>query len=113
MKFSTAPAVALIAAFAPSLVSAANLTVVVGANRDGTPALVSILVANAKARPKARLLSDPCLAYQKFDPQQIIAQKGDVVNFEFRGGNHVRTLRSPRQRPLLTVSRPRTDYHPE
>jgi plastocyanin len=69
MKFSTAPAVALIAAFAPSLVSAANLTVVVGANRDGTPAL-------------------------KFDPQQIIAQKGDVVNFEFRGGNHTITQSS-------------------
>jgi len=69
MKFSTASAVALIAAFAPSLVSAANITVFVGASKDGTPGL-------------------------KFDPQQLTAQKGDIVNFEFRGGNHTVTQSS-------------------
>jgi len=69
MKFSTAPVVAVIAAFAPSLVSAANITVFVGAGQDGTTGL-------------------------KFDPQQVTAQKGDVVNFQFRGGNHTVTQSS-------------------
>lgn len=68
MKFS-ASAVAAIAAFAPSLVFATNFTVFVGAGQDGTTGL-------------------------KFDPQQITAQKGDVVNFEFRGGNHTVTQSS-------------------
>jgi len=66
MKFPTASTVALIAAFAPSLVSAANITVFVGASKDGTAGL-------------------------KFDPQQITAQQGDIVNFQFRGGNHTVT----------------------
>jgi len=69
MKLSTASVVATIAAFAPSLVSAANITVFVGAGQDGTPGL-------------------------KFDPQQITAQKGDVVNFMFSGGNHTVTQSS-------------------
>jgi len=53
MKFSTASLVALTAAFAPSLVSAANITVFVGAGRNGQPGNVGFLVA------KARLMSDP------------------------------------------------------
>jgi len=69
MKFSAASAFAVIAAFAPSLVSAANITVFVGASQNGTIGL-------------------------HFDPQQIIAQKGDIVNFEFRGGNHTVTQSS-------------------
>jgi plastocyanin len=69
MKFSTASSVAIIAAFAPSLVSAANITVFVGASRDGQPGL-------------------------RFDPQQIVAQRGDIVSFEFRGGNHTVTQSS-------------------
>jgi plastocyanin len=71
MKFSAAAAsaAAVIAAFAPSLVSAANITVTVGARKDGTSGLF-------------------------FDPQQITAQKGDIVNFEFRGGNHTVTQSS-------------------
>jgi plastocyanin len=66
MKFSVASAVAVIA---PALVSAANITVIVGASQNGTVGL-------------------------RFDPQQVIAQKGDVVNFEFRGGNHTVTQSS-------------------
>jgi plastocyanin len=69
MKFSVASAAAAIAAFAPALVSAANITVFVGASQNGTIGL-------------------------KFDPQQVVAQKGDIVNFEFRGGNHTVTQSS-------------------
>jgi plastocyanin len=69
MKFSVASSVAIIAAFAPSLVSAANITVFVGAGKDGQPGL-------------------------KFDPQTIVAQQGDIVSFEFRGGNHTVTQSS-------------------
>lgn len=68
MKFS-APFVFAIAAFAPSLVSAANITVFVGASQNGTIGL-------------------------RFDPPQITANKGDIVNFEFRGGNHTVTQSS-------------------
>jgi plastocyanin len=64
MKFSTASSVAIIAAFAPSFVSAANITVAVGANG------------------------------LTFAPQQFTAQRGDIVNFEFRGGNHTVTQSS-------------------
>jgi plastocyanin len=66
MKFSVASAVAVIA---PALVSAANITVIVGASQNGTIGLT-------------------------FDPQQVTAQKGDIVNFEFRGGNHTVTQSS-------------------
>jgi plastocyanin len=69
MKFSAASAFAAVAAFAPSLVSAVNITVIVGASKDGTPGL-------------------------RFDPQQVTAQKGDIVSFEFRGGNHTVTQSS-------------------
>jgi len=69
MKFSAASSVAIIAAFAPSLVSAVNHTVFVGAGQDGQPGL-------------------------KFDPQQIVAAKGDIVSFEFRNGNHTVTQSS-------------------
>lgn len=69
MKFSVASSLAIIAAFAPSLVSAANFTVFVGASKDGQTGL-------------------------KFDPQTIVAQKGDMVSFEFRGGNHTVTQSS-------------------
>jgi plastocyanin len=69
MKFSAASAVAVTAAFIPSLVSAANITVTVGASKNGTAGLM-------------------------FDPQQITAQQGDIVNFEFRGGNHTVTQSS-------------------
>jgi hypothetical protein len=69
MKFSTPSVVAAFAAFAPSLVSAANITVFVGASQNGTVGL-------------------------KIDPQQIVAQQGDIVNFEFRGGNHTITQSS-------------------
>jgi plastocyanin len=68
MKLSTASVVATFAAFAPSLVSAVNITVTVG-SKDGTPANV-------------------------FEPQQITAQKGDIVNFMFAGGNHTVTQSS-------------------
>jgi plastocyanin len=69
MKFSAASAVAVTAAFIPSLVSAANITVTVGASKNGTAGLL-------------------------FDPQQITAKQGDIVNFEFRGGNHTVTQSS-------------------
>jgi plastocyanin len=69
MKFSIASSVAVIAAFAPSLVSAANFTVFVGAGRDGQIGL-------------------------KFEPQTVVAAKGDIVSFEFRGGNHTVTQSS-------------------
>jgi len=69
MKFSAVSSVAIIAAFAPSLVSAVNHTVFVGAGQDGQPGL-------------------------KFDPQQIVAAKGDIVSFEFRNGNHTVTQSS-------------------
>jgi len=69
MKFSAASSVAIIAAFAPSLVYAANIIVFVGAGKDGQTGL-------------------------KFDPQQIVAAKGDIISFEFRGGNHTVTQSS-------------------
>lgn len=69
MKFSTASVVAVTAALAPSLVSAVNHTVIVGASANGTPGVV-------------------------FVPQQVTATTGDVVNFEFRGGNHTVTQSS-------------------
>jgi plastocyanin len=69
MKFSAASAFVAVAAVAPSLVSAANFTVTVGASKNGTTGTV-------------------------FDPQQITAAKGDFVNFEFRGGNHTVTQSS-------------------
>jgi len=69
MKFSIASSVAIIAAFAPSLISAANLTVIVGANSAGQAGI-------------------------EFDPQQVTAKEGDIVNFEFRGGNHTVTQSS-------------------
>jgi plastocyanin len=69
MKFAAASAFAAIAAVAPSFVSAANITVFVGASKDGTIGL-------------------------RFDPQEITAAKGDIVNFEFRGGNHTVTQSS-------------------
>ena len=53
MKFSVASSVAIIAAFAPSLVSAVNHTVLVGAGQDGQTGLVGCLIA------RAQLLSDP------------------------------------------------------
>jgi plastocyanin len=65
MKFSAV--LACLAAVAPAL--AANITVVVGANEDGAPGLV-------------------------FQPQVITAAVGDLVNFEFRGGNHTVTQSS-------------------
>jgi plastocyanin len=66
MKFSTA-LVAALASVAP--VFAKNITVVVGADAAGAPALT-------------------------FNPQQIQAAVGDFVNFEFRGGNHTVTQSS-------------------
>jgi len=69
MKFYAASSVAILAAFAPSLVSAVNITVFVGASKNGTTGL-------------------------EFDPQQFTAQKGDIVNFEFHGGNHTVTQSS-------------------
>jgi len=66
MKFSAA--LACVAAFvAPAL--AANITVVVGAGEDGSPALT-------------------------FRPNQITAAVGDLVQFQFRGGNHTVTQSS-------------------
>ena len=52
MKFSAPSVFAIVAAFAPSLVSAANITVTVGASQNGTVGLVSTLIA------KLLLLSD-------------------------------------------------------
>jgi len=69
MKFTAASVFAVVAAFAPSLVSAAEITVFVGASKNGTTGI-------------------------RFDPQQITAEKGDIVNFEFRGGNHTVTQSS-------------------
>jgi len=69
MKFTAASVLAVVAAFAPSLVSAANFTVFVGASKNGTTGLT-------------------------FDPQQITAAKDDIVTFEFRGGNHTVTQSS-------------------
>jgi plastocyanin len=66
MKFSTA-LIAALASVAP--VFAKNITVVVGANAAGAPALT-------------------------FNPQNIQADKGDFINFEFRGGNHTVTQSS-------------------
>jgi plastocyanin len=96
MKFSTASSVAIIAAFAPSLVSAANITVIVGASRNGQPGLVGFLFV------KVQLESDPL--HQVFDPQQVTAQRGDIVSFEFRGGNHVCSLQSPEKSSLSHLS---------
>jgi plastocyanin len=69
MKFSTASAVAALSAIAPALVSAVDIPVIVGANADGSAGLV-------------------------FSPQVITAQVGDIVNFQFRGGNHTVTQSS-------------------
>ncbi|CCA69520.1 hypothetical protein PIIN_03459 [Serendipita indica DSM 11827] len=66
MKFSTA-IVAALATVAPAF--AKNITVVVGADASGAPALV-------------------------FNPQVIQADVGDFINFEFRGGNHTVTQSS-------------------
>jgi plastocyanin len=68
MKLSTA-VLAVIATLAPCLVSATEITVIVGASKDGTVGL-------------------------RFDPQEITAQQGDIVKFEFRGGNHTVTQSS-------------------
>lgn len=68
MKFSTASAAAVIAAL-PTFVAAVNHTVIVGANANGEPGLV-------------------------FDPQVTRAVVGDIVNFQFRGGNHTVTQSS-------------------
>jgi len=89
MKFSTAFSVAITTAFAPSLVSAANISISVGAT-----GLVGFVVV------KAKLLADRLLYPQVFTPQQVTAQRGDLVLFEFRGGNHVCFLRSPRTRSM-------------
>jgi len=69
MKFSTASAIAVIGAVVPAFVSAADLTVIVGASEDGTAGLV-------------------------FTPQVTTAAVGDTVNFQFRGGNHTVTQSS-------------------
>jgi plastocyanin len=66
MKFSAALA-CLAAAVAPAL--AANITVIVGTAEDGSPATV-------------------------FRPNQITANVGDFVQFQFRGGNHTVTQSS-------------------
>ena len=66
MKFSTA-LIAALASVAP--VFAKNITVVVGADAAGAPALT-------------------------FNPQNIQAAVGDFINFEFRGGNHTVTQSS-------------------
>jgi plastocyanin len=66
MKFSTALVAALVSV-AP--VFAKNITVVVGANAAGAPALT-------------------------FVPNDIKADVGDFINFEFRGGNHTVTQSS-------------------
>jgi plastocyanin len=66
MKF----AAALVAALASVLpVLGANITVIVGANSTGSPALV-------------------------FNPQVITANVGDIITFEFHGGNHTVTQSS-------------------
>lgn len=65
MKFTAV--LACLAAVAPAL--AANITVVVGASESGAAGLV-------------------------FRPQVITAAVGDLVNFEFRGGNHTVTQSS-------------------
>jgi len=66
MKFAAA-ALAALAGVVPAL--AANITVVVGADQTGAPALV-------------------------FNPQVITAAVGDFINFEFHGGNHTVTQSS-------------------
>jgi plastocyanin len=79
MKFSTALAT-LAALVAPAL--ATNITVIVGAAEDGSPALT-------------------------FRPNQITAQVGDFVSFQFRGGNHTVTQSSfanPCTQQLNTVT---------
>jgi len=66
MKFAAATLAAL-ASVVPTL--AANITVIVGANASGAPGLV-------------------------FNPQVITAAVGDLINFEFHGGNHTVTQSS-------------------
>lgn len=66
MKFA-AITLAALASVLPAL--GANITVVVGAGADGTAALV-------------------------FNPQVITAAVGDLINFEFHGGNHTVTQSS-------------------
>jgi len=65
MKFSAA--LACLAAVVPAL--AANITVIVGTAEDGSPATV-------------------------FRPNQVTANVGDFVQFQFRGGNHTVTQSS-------------------
>lgn len=65
MKFTSA--LVAFATILPAL--AANITVTVGASQNGTTGLI-------------------------FDPQVITAQVGDLINFEFRGGNHTVTQSS-------------------
>lgn len=69
MKFSTASSVAVLSAAIPAFVSAADINVMVGANQAGEPGLV-------------------------FDPQVVTAAVGDIVHFQFRGGNHTVTQSS-------------------
>lgn len=66
MKFAAA-ALAALAGVVPAL--ATNITVIVGADQTGAPALV-------------------------FNPQVITAAVGDYINFEFHGDNHTVTQSS-------------------
>lgn len=66
MKFAAAT-IAALASVLPVL--GANITVIVGADATGAPALV-------------------------FNPQVITAAVGDMINFEFHGGNHTVTQSS-------------------
>jgi plastocyanin len=66
MKFAAAT-LAVLASVLPAL--GANITVIVGAGADGTPGLV-------------------------FNPQVVTAAVGDLINFEFHGGNHTVTQSS-------------------
>jgi plastocyanin len=73
----------LFAVLAPVFVQAANITVIVGANEDGTPANV-------------------------IRPNQITAKVGDLITFVFRGGNHTITQSSfaePCTQQLNTVTK--------
>lgn len=66
MKFAAATLAAL-ASVLPVL--GANITVIVGADASGAPGLV-------------------------FNPQVVTAAVGDLINFEFHGGNHTVTQSS-------------------
>lgn len=67
MKFAATALAALVGIVPAAL--ATNITVVVGADQTGAPALV-------------------------FNPQVITANVGDFINFEFHGGNHTVTQSS-------------------